>query len=104
MLCQWKEDVFDISKSNSYPSFSKTKKRIENEAFDLKSHCIPLREMFWFENILYQVYMEAVKRKRKIDTIGWQVLGLDDSCCRAFTKDIIFARVYSDVSTSSRYC
>ena len=29
--------------------------------------------------------------------IGWFL-------CRAFTKDIIFARVYSDVSTSSRYC
>ena len=50
--------------------FQRRKKRIENEAFDLKSHCIPLREMFWFENILYQVYMETVKRKRKIDTIG----------------------------------
>ena len=55
---------------NHIHPFQRPQKRIKNEAFDSKSHCIPLREMFWFENILYQVYMEAVKRKRKIDTIG----------------------------------
>ena len=68
-----------------HPS-TKRQKRIEDEAFDVKSHCIPERNVFWFENILYQVYMEAVKRKRKIDTIGWQVLGLDDSCVEHLQK------------------
>ena len=57
MLCQWKEDVFDISKSNSYPSFYKDKKRIENEKLlSLKSHCIPQRNVLVWKYFIPSLY------------------------------------------------
>ena len=59
MLCQWKEDVFDISKSNSYPSFYKDKKkRIEDEKLLTlkKSHCIPKRNVLVWKYFIPSLY------------------------------------------------